>query len=107
MARPTAGFVGALPHPFQLPGTCSCRYYARLVHEAVDGAGTDDTRLVRVLAARKHRLYDIGLRYMELYGKALKQRVDQDVSGNYGKVRQRCGDCCGCGCGCRLKCQSV
>lgn len=39
-------------------------YYADTIFAAVDGAGTDDATLVRVLCARKERMHSIALRYM-------------------------------------------
>lgn len=62
------------------------RYYASLLHEAVDGVGTKDDLLIRILTSRRHRLYDINNAFMTLYGKSIPARIESEVSGNYKRV---------------------
>lgn len=70
------------------------RYYAGLLFKAMDGVGTNDELLVRVLTSRRHRLYGINDAYMTMYGKSLKGRVETEASGNLKKVLTAlCANC--------------
>mmetsp|Transcript_7596 Transcript_7596/g.20225 ORF Transcript_7596/g.20225 Transcript_7596/m.20225 type:complete len:308 (+) Transcript_7596:53-976(+) len=61
-------------------------YYARALFEAMDGAGTDDATLLRILPSRRHRLIEINNRFMNMYDKDLKHRVKKEVSGRYAEI---------------------
>mmetsp|Transcript_5772 Transcript_5772/g.10004 ORF Transcript_5772/g.10004 Transcript_5772/m.10004 type:complete len:310 (+) Transcript_5772:88-1017(+) len=63
-------------------------YYAQLLFKAMDGAGTDEDTLVRIITSRRHRLFWINNKYMEMYGKNLYHRVQNEVSGDLSKVLQ-------------------
>mmetsp|Transcript_36987 Transcript_36987/g.82226 ORF Transcript_36987/g.82226 Transcript_36987/m.82226 type:complete len:303 (+) Transcript_36987:108-1016(+) len=61
-------------------------YYADLIFKAVDGMGTNEARLIRVLCGRRSHLPAINIAYMRKYQKSLHGRVSTEVSGNLGKV---------------------
>ncbi|KAK7070002.1 hypothetical protein SK128_028547, partial [Halocaridina rubra] len=62
-------------------------FYASRIFDAMDGAGTDDKTLIRILIARSERdLADIAVKYKELYDKDLIEAIKEDTSGDYGKL---------------------
>jgi len=61
-------------------------FYAQVLFKAMDGMGTDEDTLVRIITSRRHRLFWINNKYMEMYGKNLYHRVESEVSGNLKKV---------------------
>jgi len=57
---------------------------ADLVHEAVDGWGTDEDKLIRVLCALpKKQLQRVDEIYTERYGKSLREVTDCELSGMF------------------------
>ncbi|XP_069599983.1 annexin A5 isoform X1 [Ranitomeya imitator] len=59
-------------------------YLAETLHNAVKGAGTDDSTLVRVMVSRSEiDLLDIRKEYRKNFGKSLHQAIRGDTSGDY------------------------
>ena len=62
-------------------------YFARRIRESVQGIGTNDSRLVRVIVSRcEIDLPRIKQAYQALYGRDLVSDVRSDTSGNYRKI---------------------
>lgn len=62
-------------------------YYARKLHDAMRGAGTDEDALTRHIIGRSE--IDLGAikdKYEELYGKELWQDIDDECSSNYKRL---------------------
>jgi len=63
------------------------RYFAKRIHEAVDGAGTNDLTLVTAFVANERpHLQMIAAAYQTLYKKSMAKRVGDDVSGDYKRI---------------------
>ncbi|CAB4295877.1 unnamed protein product [Prunus armeniaca] len=60
------------------------KYFARVLHKAMKGLGTDDPTLIRVIVTRAEidMLY-IKAEYRNQYGKSLHDAVQSDTSGHY------------------------
>jgi len=59
-------------------------YFARRLHNAMSGAGTNDKQLIRIIVSRSE--FDLGNikeAYEAKYGKSLRDAVADDVSGDY------------------------
>ena len=62
-------------------------YYARRLRDAVEGVGTNDSRLVRVIVSRcEVDMPLIKQAYRRLYGRDLVHDVRSDTSGDYKKI---------------------
>jgi len=62
-------------------------FLAKVLHDSMKGAGTDDDTLIRVLVARSEiDLEDIKEAYKKHYKKTLAQDVKGDTSGDYQKL---------------------
>jgi len=62
-------------------------YWANRVHDAVSGAGTQDTFLITAFVTNERpQLQMIAQTYQRLYGKAMANRVADDVSGDYKRL---------------------
>lgn len=61
-------------------------YYTELISSAVDSAGTNEDRLVRVLVSRRHVLHGIQSKFMAKCGKSLKARIESEVGGDLERV---------------------
>jgi len=62
-------------------------YFAERLRAAMEGFGTDDTMLVRILVGRSEiDLGNIKHEYEKLYGKTLLSAVKSETSGDYGKA---------------------
>jgi annexin A7/11 len=62
-------------------------YYAKRIRESVQGAGTNDSRLIRAIVSRcEVDLPRIKQAYQRLYGRDLISDVRSDTSGNYQKI---------------------
>ncbi|XP_062017019.1 uncharacterized protein LOC133733405 [Rosa rugosa] len=60
------------------------RYFAKVVHKAMKGLGTDDSTLLRVIVSRAEiDLQYIKAEYQNKYGKSLGDAVRSETSGNY------------------------
>ena len=62
-------------------------YFATRVRDAVKGAGTKDTNLIRVIVSRSD--YDLGQikqAYRNLYNRDMTTDVQNDTSGDYKKL---------------------
>ena len=62
-------------------------YFATRIRDAVKGAGTKDTNLIRIIVSRAE--YDIGLikqAYQKLYNRDLIEDVKSDTHGDYEKI---------------------
>ena len=62
-------------------------YYAKRIRESLQGAGTNDSRLVRAIVSRcEVDMPRIKQAYQGLYGRDLVSDVRSDTSGNYQKI---------------------
>ncbi|XP_043204976.1 annexin A5-like [Amphibalanus amphitrite] len=59
-------------------------YYADLLYNCMQGAGTDDKTLIRLVLSRSELdLGDIKEKYLEKYGKTLDHSIESETSGPY------------------------
>ncbi|ONI35192.1 hypothetical protein PRUPE_1G521500 [Prunus persica] len=59
-------------------------YFAKVLHKAMKGLGTDDSTLLRVIVSRAEiDLQFIKAEYRKKYGKTLNDAVHSETSGNY------------------------
>jgi len=59
-------------------------YYADLIFNAMQGAGTDDKTLIRLVLSRSELdLGDIKEKYLEKHGKTLDHSIERETSGPY------------------------
>ncbi|CAB1414891.1 unnamed protein product [Pleuronectes platessa] len=62
-------------------------YFAERLHKAMQGAGTKDTTLIRIMVSRSEvDMLDIRKDYMKAYGKSLYTHISGDTSGDYKKL---------------------
>jgi len=62
-------------------------YYARQVHAAMEGMGTKDEDLIRLLVTRSEQdMEELKASYRELYDKELYKAVKSELSGDYEKL---------------------
>ncbi|XP_054281518.1 annexin B10-like [Macrosteles quadrilineatus] len=62
-------------------------YYAKQLHKAMAGLGTDDATLIRIIVSRcEIDLGNIKQEYERLFGKTLESDVKGDTSGDYMKA---------------------
>jgi len=65
-------------------------FFAKRLHEAMKGLGTDDKTLVRIIISRRNvDLYEIADEYNKIFGKSLKEAVHSEISGNYRVLIER------------------
>ncbi|XP_061561415.1 annexin A4-like [Phycodurus eques] len=62
-------------------------YFAERLHKAMQGAGTKDRTLVRIMVSRSEiDMLDIRQAYVRTYGKSLYTHISGDTSGDYKKL---------------------
>ncbi|XP_059180693.1 annexin A11b [Centropristis striata] len=62
-------------------------YFAERLHKAMQGAGTKDTTLIRIMVSRSEvDMLDIRQCYVQTYGKSLYTHISGDTSGDYKKL---------------------
>ena len=62
-------------------------YFARQINYAVQGAGTSDENLIRIIVSRKDEdIKMIKKYYKKLFGKNLADVIKEETSGNYQKI---------------------
>uniref|UniRef100_A0A8P4KEA9 Annexin n=1 Tax=Dicentrarchus labrax TaxID=13489 RepID=A0A8P4KEA9_DICLA len=62
-------------------------YFAERLHKAMQGAGTKDTTLIRIMVSRSEiDMLDIRQAYAQTYGKSLYTAISGDTSGDYKKL---------------------
>ena len=62
-------------------------YFATRIHDAIDGIGTDENTLTRIMVTRAEiDLPKIKEYYNKLYGKDMLEDIKDDVSGDYKKL---------------------
>ncbi|XP_037076036.1 annexin A13-like [Pollicipes pollicipes] len=62
-------------------------YFAKVLHDAMKGAGTDDDTLIRILVTRSEiDLEDIKEAFKKAYKKTLAEAVTAETSGDYQKI---------------------
>ncbi|KAI9546764.1 hypothetical protein NQZ68_022709 [Dissostichus eleginoides] len=62
-------------------------YFAERLHKAMQGAGTKDTTLIRIMVSRSEiDMLDIREAYVRTYGKSLYTHISGDTSGDYQKL---------------------
>ncbi|XP_064170607.1 annexin A4-like isoform X1 [Anguilla rostrata] len=62
-------------------------YFAERLHKAMQGAGTKDRTLVRIMVSRAEvDMLDIRQEYAQKYGKSLYTHISGDTSGDYKKL---------------------
>ncbi|XP_062029513.1 annexin D5 [Rosa rugosa] len=60
------------------------RYFARVLHKAMKGLGTDDSTLLRVVVTRAEiDMMYVKIEYQKKYGKSLNEAVKSETSGNF------------------------
>ncbi|XP_058227320.1 annexin D5-like [Rhododendron vialii] len=60
------------------------KYFAKALHKAMDGIGTDDETLTRIIVSRAEvDIEDIKAEYLKKYEKSLSDDVHEDTSGQY------------------------
>jgi len=65
-------------------------FFARRIHESIEGLGTKDKDLIRVMASRRHvDLFEIGEAYEKIYQKSLKEDIADDTSGSYRELLEQ------------------
>ncbi|XP_037611104.1 annexin A4-like isoform X1 [Sebastes umbrosus] len=68
-------------------------YFAERLHKSMQGAGTMDTTLIRIMVSRSEiDMLDIRQAYVQAYGKSLYTHISGDTSGDYKKLLMKlCG----------------
>uniref|UniRef100_A0A672YW76 Annexin n=1 Tax=Sphaeramia orbicularis TaxID=375764 RepID=A0A672YW76_9TELE len=62
-------------------------YFAERLHKAMQGAGTKDRTLIRIMVSRSEiDMLDIRQEYLRTYGKSLYTHISGDTSGDYKKL---------------------
>ncbi|XP_062330784.1 annexin A11b isoform X1 [Osmerus eperlanus] len=62
-------------------------YFAERLHKAMQGAGTMDRTLIRIMVSRSEvDMLDIRQVYVQTYGKSLYTHISGDTSGDYKKM---------------------
>lgn len=62
-------------------------YFAERLHKAMQGAGTKDKALIRIMVSRSEvDMLDIRQAYVRTYGKSLYTHISGDTSGDYKKL---------------------
>lgn len=62
-------------------------YFAKRIREAVQGIGTNDSKLVRVIVSRcEVDMPNIKMAYRQLYGRDIVADIRSDTSGDYKKI---------------------
>lgn len=62
-------------------------FFARKLHKAMSGAGTDDKTLIRIIVSRSEiDLKTIKEEFEKTYDKTLKSCIENDISGDYKKA---------------------
>ncbi|KAG7492724.1 hypothetical protein MATL_G00018220 [Megalops atlanticus] len=62
-------------------------YFAERLHKAMQGAGTKDRTLIRIMVSRSEvDMLDIRQEYVKNYGKSLYTHISGDTSGDYKKL---------------------
>jgi len=71
-------------HALIMPRT---EYYAKRLHQAIKGAGTDEITLNYIFSVLdKGELKFVAEAYQQMYKKSLKEAISGDTSGNYRKL---------------------
>ncbi|KAK0157976.1 hypothetical protein PV328_011650 [Microctonus aethiopoides] len=83
-------FSGALEDGYLAVVRCArdkTAYFAKRLHSAMSGMGTDDNTLIRIITTRSEiDLGDICEAYQQIYGKSLAGDIDDDTSGDYKRL---------------------
>lgn len=83
-------FSGALEDGYLAVVRCArdkTAYFAKRLHKAMKGLGTDDTTLIRIIVARSEiDLGDIKETYQKMYDQSLAADIDDDCSGDYKRL---------------------
>merc|ERR1719192_2267958 len=62
-------------------------YYAEQLHDAMEGMGTNDTKLIRCIVTQKERyLQQAAEHYLQTYGQSLESDIKGDTSGDYERA---------------------
>ncbi|KAF8563518.1 hypothetical protein P879_08701 [Paragonimus westermani] len=63
------------------------KYFAKQLKEAMEGAGTRDRQLIRVVVSRAEvDMADIKVEFMKAYGKSLESWIADDTHGDYKRM---------------------
>eukprot|EP00798_Chlamydomonas_sp_ICE-L_P016239 gene16239-22407_t len=66
-------------------------FYAYLIKQSMEGAGSDDDKLVRILTSRRNKLTAINTAFMDKYTESISRRVKSETSGDLKKLCLRGG----------------
>jgi len=62
-------------------------YFAEKIKKSMEGAGTDDSALIRLISTQRGRyLKEIAAAYLTKYDKSLKQAISDECSGDYKRL---------------------
>lgn len=62
-------------------------FYCRELHEALQGAGTDEDALVQILVTMTNReIFEVSQKYLKSYDVSLENNLKSDTSGNFKKL---------------------
>ena len=62
-------------------------YFAKQIHSAIEGAGTEDDKLIRcIVSGAELDMKKIKKYYKKIYNKDMNEDVKDDLSGNYQKI---------------------
>ena len=68
-------------------GISPSEFFAKKVHEAIKGIGTNDILLIRILVAiNEIDMSQIKKYYKQLFKKNMIDEIKEDTSGEYGKL---------------------
>ena len=62
-------------------------YFAKQIHAAIEGAGTEDDKLIRcIVSGAELDMKKIKKYYKKIFNKDMNEDVKDDLSGNYQKI---------------------
>jgi len=66
------------------------RYFAKRLHNSMDGLGTNDLQLIRIIVSRSEvDLLEINDQYQALFKRSLEDDIKGDTSGDYRKLLRK------------------
>lgn len=69
-------------------------FYARELHEAMKGFGTDENTLIEIMCMlSSQEIRQVGAKYFEMYRKSLESALKDDTSGHFGRLMTSLSTC--------------